>query len=164
MIGRVQAIEYNRMLGYAEFVKCVCDWPSTRTRVKWSLVKRLISRYTSEPVAPAGNQLCISLRGTLIYRKWRPLFAVQESSSGAEQLNAVCLEHMLHSAAFCVHALNVFIVELGCSIEVAHFCVDVCDGAVGICVSDKVVHLLADLQHPQQVLNGCLVLPLQSQA
>lgn len=67
----------------------------------------------------------------------------------------------LHCTALCVHALDVSIIVLGCCVKVAHLCVDVCNGAVGVCIPHKVIHLLADLQHPQQVLNGCLVLTLQ---
>ena len=39
-----------------------------RKRWNWSLVKRLISRYMSEPIAPPGKHLDILLRGALIYR------------------------------------------------------------------------------------------------
>lgn len=67
----------------------------------------------------------------------------------------------LHCTALCVHALNVSVIVLGCCVKVAHLCVDVCNGAIGVRIPHKVVHLLADLQHPQQVLNGCLVLTLQ---
>ena len=62
----------------------------------------------------------------------------------------------------CIHGLNVSIIVLCSLFKLTHISVDVCDGAVCICIANVIPHPLGDLQHTLQVLDGSLLLALHT--
>ena len=66
----------------------------------------------------------------------------------------------LHRAIL-AHHLDVPVIAFRCAVKLAHVRVDVCNGAMCVCIAHMVSNLAADLQHTLQVAHCCWQLTLQ---
>ena len=66
------------------------------------------------------------------------------------------------SLGILIETLNVLVIVLCSFSEISQAGQDVCNGAMHVCITLMVTHLLGDLEHPFQMFNGPLRLPLQA--